>query len=651
MSATSNKADAGRTRGSGLVELALVGGVVVLLAIAYAALWSGRWISGASDPISSNPFSALIEATTGDAAWPVASTVIAIALLVLCTAAATAAVIVRGARRPKDRFDDIARHMAAPKDLSEVTGRSARAKAQRLRPELVATDDPGASALHRFTRPPMRLCDHDTGIALGATVSGNATVFMSWEDVLIAYAGTRMGKTAALAVPAVCTAPGPVAVTSNKRDLHDLTRGVREKLGRIWLADLQGVAAGEHSGPGFFWNPLRGIASISQAKKLASYFADASRKEGSRVDSYFDGGAQALLALHILAAAVAGGDLLHVYGWLSKEAECELPKFLLRHHDQELAAMRVETAQGLNPRQRDGLYDMARRFLEVLEDEHYARSVLPNRRTLFDIDGFADTDIGRLPLTHDLPEFVVADFATSTDTLYALSMEGPDSAAPLTTALMGSVLDAAVQRARISPKGRLQVPMVPVLDEAANVCKLGDLPQWYSHFGSQGICLITILQSPSQAGEVWGQAKVEQMSEAANFVYYGGGLQKKDYLGQLSTIVGDRDVERWSSSRNVDGLFSTGGQSTSQSWSREAILTVDELAQMPKDRALLTMSGNPPMLIKKAYWSESQWAAEIRASEKRYGIPTARRLAEKDPFELDEIPDAGDGSSRGVVIV
>lgn len=647
----STKSAARRNPASGNLELVLLGLFLLIVVIAYASLWLGNWLVDANVAVSANPFEALITAATGTTPWPVASTVVAVVLAVLCTALALAGAMILGRRHRSDRsIDRAARSMAAPKQLREVSGRSARTKAVRLRPDLADTD-PDRNRIRRlFTEPAPRLAATDIGIPLGPTVRGGHEIYMSWEDVLVCYAGTRMGKTAAVAIPAICAAPGPVPITSNKRDIHDHTRGLREQVGTVWLYDLQNIAGGEHSGDGFFWNPLRDISTISEAKTLAAHFADASKADGSRVDSYFDGGAQALLALHILAAALNDGDLLHVYGWLSDEA-CELPKKLLELSGQHLSAMRVETAQGLNPRQRDGLYDMARRFLEVLEDDYYARTVTPNRRTRFDIAGYEDTDIGNLVLTHELPEFVVADFATSTDTLYALSMEGPASATALTTALMGMVLDAAVQTARTSPRGRVPVPMVAILDEAANVCKLRDLPQWYSHFGSQGICLITILQSPAQAGEVWGQAKVAQMSEAANFVYYGGGLKQKDYLDQLSALVDNHDVSRWSTSRSGIGLLASGSSSTSQSWSREAILSVGDLAQMEKDRALLIMSGNPPMLIRKAFWSESRWAADIEASAARYGIADEHTTIDKTAEHRTHEIAAGDTPSGDAVIL
>jgi hypothetical protein len=68
-------------------------------------------------------------------------------------------------------------------------------------------------------------------------------------------------------------------------------------------------------------------------------------------------------------------------------------------------------------------------------------------------------------------------FVSSTDTLYAYSKEGPDLATALTTALMGCVFDAAQAAARRSPGRRLPTPLVAVLDEAANICKLAELPQ------------------------------------------------------------------------------------------------------------------------------------------------------------------------------
>jgi hypothetical protein len=61
------------------------------------------------------------------------------------------------------------------------------------------------------------------------------------------------------------------------------------------------------------------------------------------------------------------------------------------------------------------------------------------------------------------------------------------------TALSVAICQAAEERAKVSPGGRLPVPLVVVLDEAANVCRWRELPNLYSHYGSRGICMMSIL--------------------------------------------------------------------------------------------------------------------------------------------------------------
>ena len=614
---------AGTSGSSSAVQLGLVLGGIALVAVFYGALRGGHALTGTGQTIPVNPVEALIAVLTGDLAWPLASTVLVVLGAVAVFAAVIGTAYVRRARRGStETIDARAKLMASPSRLTGVTGKQARDTARRLRPELAEIKDKD-------------LDDRDVGIKVGRTVVGGKDVFMSWEDVLLAIAGPRMGKTAALAINALCSAPGPALFTSNKRDGHDLTRGVRELLGRVWRYDLQGIADSARAAKdGFWWNPLRGIDRIVAARKLASYFAAAGRESGSRVDSYFDGGAQELLAQMILAAAVGGGDLLHVYGWLSDENN-ELPQRLLEEHGHLVVAKRLKATAGLNQRQRDGLYDMARRFIGLLEERAYAMSVVPPTRKELSITGFRDTDIGRVQYAHAMPEFVIDDFVAGTDTLYALSKEGPDSSAALTTALIGSIVDAAQRRARSSRAGRLPVPMLAVLDEAANVCRLPELPAWYSHLGSQGICLLTIIQNLSQAQNVWGPDGVKQLLDAANFLWYGGGIKDKNTLSDLSALVGDHDVERWTTSRSGGTGFGGGSSSKSQSWSREPILTVDELTSLPKSRALVTVSANPPVLVQKLYCSDGPFAEQITRSNDHYGVAGVVPAALDGPDETD----------------
>ena len=128
-----------------------------------------------------------------------------------------------------------------------------------------------------------------------------------------------------------------------------------------------------------------------------------------------------------------------------------------------------------------------------------------------------------------------------TGTLYSLSKEGKGSAGALVAGLTVAVTDAAEELAKRSPGGRLPVPLVVVLDEAANVCRWPELPNLYSHYGSRGICLMTILQSWSQGVDVWGRDGMRKLWSAATIKLYGGGVSEVEFLEDLSQLIGDFD--------------------------------------------------------------------------------------------------------------
>lgn len=79
-------------------------------------------------------------------------------------------------------------------------------------------------------------------------------------------------------------------------------------------------------------------------------------------------------------------------------------------------------------------------------------------------------------------------FLASRDTLYAHSREGEGSAGPLVAALVQAVFNAGVKAAIRAPGGRLDPPLVSVLDETANIVRLRHLPANFSHYGSRGLC-------------------------------------------------------------------------------------------------------------------------------------------------------------------
>ncbi|MGF6885959.1 hypothetical protein ABIA39_007528 [Nocardia sp. GAS34] len=591
-----------RRRTGGLGEetwLLLVGlGVIGLVLLVWAVLDLGSWLSG--QPIVGNPFIAALDLLLGLHRWPWQSTVIT-----AVTVAAATPLGVRARRRwPRPSgIDAAARTMRHPRTITLARRQDNAADAKRLLKDAPAR-------VRAMAGPP-----------LGQTVLGDVDLYLPAEQAVVIAAGQRMGKTMAWGIPAILSAWGPVLATSNKPDLYRHTVGGREKQGRVWLCDLQAVTGRPQC---TFWvNLLAQVPHLPAARKLAAFFVSgssgsASEKANAKVDSYFDGGAQELLALYMFAAACVDGDLLHVAEWLSADQD-QTPALILHRKGHPVPARRIMDAQALYARQRDGLYDMARRFLNTLSDEGYAQLVTPPARKRFSVYEGAQgvvIDVELQPMTHQLPEFKPADFVTSTaDTLYALSMKGPDSAAALTAALVGQILEAGLAIARSRTSGRLEVPLLAVLDEAANCARIGELPEYYTYCASCGIILITILQVLEQGEDLWSVSGLRTM-RAQSIEIYGGNISTPGYLEDWVKLIDEHDVADHSRSVGPGGIQRT------RSWRAEPVLNVAKLGALPKDRALIRLPGHEPILIRKLYWWNNPALAPIvNASLRKFDNP------------------------------
>jgi type IV secretory pathway TraG/TraD family ATPase VirD4 len=440
-------------------------------------------------------------------------------------------------------------------------------------------------------------------VPIGRAVADGTALYGSWEDMHLDIWGPRTGKTTSRAIPAILAAPGSVLVTSNKRDVVDATRDVRYHCGPVWVFDPQGIALEE---PTWWWNPLTYVTDEVRAAKLADHFAAGSRDPLAHTDAYFDPAGQDLLAGLLLAAALDRRAITDVYTWLTRPTD-ETAVDILRDHGYALTADQVAGVVSAPEQQRGGVFGTAMQMASCLTNRSVARWVTPQ--------GAAD------PRPQFYPESFVAQDG---GTLFSLSKEGRGTAGPLVTALTVAVVEAAEERATRSAGGRLATPLLCVLDEAANVCRWRELPNLYSHYGSRGIVLMTILQSWSQGVDVWGESGMRKLWSAANIKVYGGGVSEAGFLEDLSRIVGDYD--RLSSSSS----YGHGQRTVSQQLHRERILDVADLAALPKGRAVVLASGSRPTLIRTLPWMSGPQAQAVRASIAAHDPQAERTLGEAE---------------------
>lgn len=556
--------------------------VVVVVGSLYAAVTIGHRLAGTAEGIPSSPFDVFFGLIRGRVPWPPAGTAILVVMGVLLVLLAVLVGLARRRlNRSRTRVDRAATYMGRGRDVEALSRKNALATASRL----------GVA--------------ESPGVPIGRTVAAGQPLFGSWEDMHLDIWGPRTGKTTSRAVPAILDAPGAVLVTSNKRDVVDATRDVRAVQGPVWVFDPQGIALEE---PTWWWNPLSYVTDEVKAAKLAEHFAAGSRDPGARTDAYFDPAGQDLLAGLLLAAALDSRPITDVYTWLTRPTD-ETAADILRTHGFTLTSDQVAGVVAAPDKQRGGIFGTAQQMASCLTNRAVSRWVTPQ--------GAIDTRT----------QFSPAEFVRDGGTLYSLSKEGRGTAGPLVTALTVAVVEAAEEQAARSAGGRLAVPLVGVLDEAANVCRWRELPNLYSHYGSRGIVLMTILQSWSQGTEVWGEAGMKKLWSASNVKVYGGGVSEAAFLEDLSRMIGDYDRQGSSVS------YGRGHRTISQQLHRERILDVADLAAMPKGRAVVLASGSRPTLIRTQPWMTGPHAEGVRASIAAHD-PQAERTIREAQTEL-----------------
>ncbi|MHA6779872.1 type IV secretory system conjugative DNA transfer family protein [Pseudonocardia saturnea] len=471
------------------------------------------------------------------------------------------------------------RSLLRARDLGDLTGQAARARARTLRPDVDELDP------------------SDQGLRL-LTIQ-RREVWMSWEDVALVIMGPRSNKTSAIAVPTVLAAPGLVVATSNKADLWALTAGMRANAGPVWTFDPQRIAHVEQT---WWWDPLRSIADadpaerVEAAARLAGHFVGTIG--GERRDPFFHAAGEQVLTATLLAAAISDGTMRDVVAWLQPGRRDAIAALDKAGADAEAADLEA-TLSGADVTTK-GIYQTARTATKALTSERLMRWISPP-------DTWRDPPVTgtRTPVELDLWDLLAAA-RHGRATMHLLSKEGAGTAAPVVTALVDRILEIAELLAQASG-GRLEPPVVAVLDEAANICPIRALPQLYSHYGSRGIQVLTMLQSYQQGVGVWGEQGMQALWSAATIKLVGAGVDDHAFLQKLSGLIGDHYVERISTS--VD----RSRTSRQYAQAREPVLPASALRAITRDHAVLLSTGRRVGLGRLHPWYREHDHADISA--------------------------------------
>lgn len=319
------------------------------------------------------------------------------------------------------------------------------------------------------------------------------------------------------------------------------------------------------------------LTAILRARALTAGAKLSSLRDGE----FWDAMAQAVVRCYLHAADLERLPVREVLAWVSRPADPAPVRILRSHADAAVGWAEELAAQAAaDHRQRDSVWAGVRRAFDALADPRVLDACSPDPSEAFDSGRFLDGN----------------------GTLYLVGSTGAQlSVAPLVAALIEDVVESARRRGTSSPAGRLDPPLLLLLDEAANIAPIPSLPSLLSDGGGSGITTVAVLQSLAQARVRWGDAHAETMWDAATIKVMLGGLAHAEDLLRISRLAGEIDERTETHTRGMNG------KSVSTSLRRLPALPVEKLRGLPIGRALvLARRARPVEAVLTPFWSGRQ---------------------------------------------
>ena len=287
---------------------------------------------------------------------------------------------------------------------------------------------------------------------------------------------------------------------------------------------------------------------------------------------------ESVLRALLHAAAIDDRGALDLYRWsLSPAASSEAVRVLTAsNHAADGWSDALDTSIAADPRTRDSIWVGVRTALACLADPNVLEAVTPRNGEAFDPD----------------------QFLREKGTLYLVGTSaGAGASANLIGAYLEDIVEVARHVAAHSIGGRLDPPLALILDEVANY-PLPSLPILMSDGGGSGITTVAVLQSLAQARAKWGDHQGGAIWDSSIVkVILGGGSNARD-LADLSALIGERDEQTVSESRD-----SSGRRSTSESMRRVPIMDTGRLRTLPFGTGVLLLRSARPVVLDLAAWT------------------------------------------------
>lgn len=431
----------------------------------------------------------------------------------------------------------------------------------------------------------------DLGFLLG--ISRGQDVWTSAERSILVVGPPGSGKGLHVAINAILDAPGTVITTSTKPDNIKATLLDRARRGPVGVFDPQGMI-GEQFAHLVAWDPIDGCEDPLRAATRADALAANSGISANGENAVWRTHAKTVIECILHAAALNGSNIDTTYRWLQSPHAMDVPLAVLEAHSQACPTW--------DARLRGLIHNSDPRFVGSVMSVVSA-AVMP--LSLPSVRAALSPTAARRAIT-------AARLLADGGTLYCLATDrGAAASAGLVSALIEDIAHVARITAARSRGGRMDPPVLFLLDECANVAPIPSLPHLLADGRGQSLTIVPIFQTLAQVRSRYGDQDASTIFTASQIKLILGGSDDADDCRDLSNLIGERDDWYTTASQSAHAIAVDSRATASTSLRRIPILPPDAIRAIPFGSAVMLQSQTEPFPLRLRSWTTRSDAARI----------------------------------------
>ncbi len=402
--------------------------------------------------------------------------------------------------------------------------------------------------------------------------------------------GSGSGKSASYSIPNAYEMLGSYVFTDPKGELYDRTAGFLKQNG--YDIKVLNLVRPQYSDG---YNPLMHIASEIDVDVIANTIVKGQKTDGGGSDPFWDDSAEMLLkALIYYLIATRPEEEQNL-------ASCaELVRAANNNGGNNLLTELISQLPYDHPAR------MYYKSIEIAPEKTYS-SILSTLQSK--LGKFDSKEIAELTSTDTIDFEEIGNRKTA---VYVISSDTHTAYDFLLTIFFSQMIQQLYDYADQNG-GELKERTFFILDEFANIGKIPDFDKKISTSRSRKISFSVILQNIDQLEAVYEKSYETIMGNCDTHVFLGSNSYKT--VEYFSKALGEKTIERDSTSISRDRQNWKTGKSISDQVMARALMTPDELRRLDNDLCIIFEKGIKPVKANKFYYFKHPMAKKMKECE------------------------------------